>query len=138
MSAISYEPMGKEQFAKLYCSVSKRESLDINTSREETDHLYDTVFWHMCESSFCELETEGLSESEEVEEWQALLSSCGQFYEGVTESYGMMQLLAEGQHECGREITPDQACALSHVALALVVKEALRIIDKFGLGGLTD
>ena len=79
MSAISYEPMGKEQFAKLYCSVSKRESLDINTSRQETDHLYDTVFWHMCESSFCELETEGLSESEEVEEWQALLSSCGQF-----------------------------------------------------------
>ena len=96
----------------------------------------------MCESSFCEVDTavgdEELSESEEVEQWQDLLSSCGQFYEEVTENYEMMQLVAEGQHECGREITPDQACVLSHVAIALVVKEALRIIDKFGLGGLTD
>ena len=142
MSRVLYEPMGEELFGKIYGSVSKREELDVNTTKEETDHLYNTVFWHMCESTFCEVDTaagdEELSESEEVGQWQDLLSSCGQFYEEVTENYEMMQLVAEGQHECGREITPDQACVLSHVAIALVVKEAYRIIDKFDLGGLTD
>ena len=64
-----YEPLGKDLFAELFVIACKEGEIELNTSREETDHLYDQTFYHWFESDFAETESSFNATANDWELW---------------------------------------------------------------------
>lgn len=102
-----YEPLGKDLFAELFVIACKEGEIELNTSREETDHLYDQTFYHWFESDFAETES---SFNATANDWELMAKNVMEH----------PHLAALSENQAGREITPDQAKVLALIAVFAV------------------
>lgn len=107
-----YEPLGKDLFAELFviASTDARIELELNTSREETDHLYDQTFYHWFESNELEESPFKHEDGERVSYWESMAKNIMEH----------PRLAALSENQAGREITPDQARVLALIAVFAV------------------
>ena len=105
-----YEPLGKDLFAELFVIACKEGELELNTSREETDHLYDQTFYHWFESNEYEESPFKYEDGERVSYWELMAQNIMEH----------PRLAALSENQAGREITPDQARVLALIAVFAV------------------